>query len=176
MSLDAYYRREGCVAMSHFRQPRKFPGEYRGVCLVWVYIGTLVGTDCRSLDDTIGSQGQSTPGGLHEAARKGSNRAPRCACIRGARGDPERARRTYTPSPDPRRAQPVAPMPARSCTAQARHHAQRRPHGQTCEGKRSNRCIIPRDARRARLASLLLASGDGLPRTFLPDAHRKLVI
>ena len=38
------------------------------------------------------------------AGMKGSNRAPRCASIRGARGDPERARGTSTTPPSAARA------------------------------------------------------------------------
>src|SRR5215471_7566125 len=58
---------------------------------------------------------------------RGANRAPRCALIRGARGDPERARETSTTLPSAtraaRRVHAVVPWQASTAAPEAWHRS-----------------------------------------------------
>src|SRR6266699_3802553 len=95
----------------------------------------------------------------------GSNRATRCAVIRGARGDTERARDTSTTPPSTVRSARCAYAGASLQTSTADPEAWHRsgtlsrsgtPRWRTREEKRPNRLTIPRDALLARLSSFRL--------------------
>jgi hypothetical protein len=96
---------------------------------------------------------------------RGSNRAPRCTLIRGARGDTERARETSTTPPSAARS---AVTSVRAChckspplTPKELHRSGplsrlRTPRWRTREEKQSNRLTIPRDALPTRPSSFRL--------------------
>ncbi len=94
-----------------------------------------------------------------------SNRATRCAGIRGARGDLERARETSTTPPSAARSARCAPAGASLQTSRAAPEAWHRsgtlarsgtPRWRTREEQRPHRLTMPRDALPARLSSLRL--------------------